>query len=77
MLLCLLFGDPLSTPTHCGRHMCMLLRLGEIARGSLDIGGGEWAALMDALDMSSGGGSGYNGERTAYGNMTREVISLE
>ena len=38
-------------------------------RGSLDIGGGEWAALMNALDMGSG--SGYSDERSAYGNMTR------
>ena len=43
-------------------------RLGEIARGSLDIGGGEWATLMNSLDM--GGGSGGS-ERSAYGNMTR------
>ena len=48
----------------------MFPRLGEIARGSLDIGGGEWATLMNALDMGGGGSS----ERTAYGNMTRDPI---
>ena len=65
-LLHLIFGDPLL-PYHCGHHKCMFPRLGEIARGSLDIGGGEWATLMNALDMGGGGST----ERSAYGNMTR------
>ena len=40
-------------------------RLGEIAKESLDLGGGEGAALMHALDIGGGAGD------SAYANMTR------